>query len=458
MRVQARPDASAPGRRCASPTSRRRASAVRALAQSGLLPANCRLLDAREAALTRRGDGAHALLVLGFESTDHAVDAWFARALELCTRGRRRAATSAARDDGARRRGGRPGATRSCGRPTSATRSWPRRAGRDLRDGVHLGSLRRACTPRCIAAAERGRCDEVCGGGMVTCRFTHVYPDGAGALLHGDRPRAARRGARAVGRDQSGRLRRAARARAARSPITTPSAATTAPGTTASAPSRSRAALRAAKAAARPGWHPQPRRADRPAAPLNIARAGGRRAMKLACSAPAASAGCSRARSPAPARSDGGRARADRRDDRRGGPQCSVTLGDLLARRPRSRGFDEPSTRCSSPPRRPGCRTRLSAVAARPDRAAALNGLDHVAVLRERFVGRVAATIRVEGGPTRPRCGRALPVPFSASKWPRRRRDGRSPTRCAPPGSPRAPRRREAQVMWSKLVRLNALA
>ena len=50
------------------------AECVRAISQSGLNPANCRLIDAREARMTMAGDGSHALLVLGFESPDHAVD------------------------------------------------------------------------------------------------------------------------------------------------------------------------------------------------------------------------------------------------------------------------------------------------------------------------------------------------------------------------------------------------
>ncbi len=59
------------------------AEAVRALSQSGLYPSNCRLLDPGEAALTGAADNA-ALLVLGFESADHPVEAWMSRALELC--------------------------------------------------------------------------------------------------------------------------------------------------------------------------------------------------------------------------------------------------------------------------------------------------------------------------------------------------------------------------------------
>ncbi|MEA2423531.1 MAG: alkyldihydroxyacetonephosphate synthase, partial [Thermoleophilaceae bacterium] len=60
------------------------AEAVRALAQSGLWPSNCRLLDPAEAALTGAAPEGKALLVLGFESADHPLDAWIERALECC--------------------------------------------------------------------------------------------------------------------------------------------------------------------------------------------------------------------------------------------------------------------------------------------------------------------------------------------------------------------------------------
>ena len=60
------------------------ADAVRALAQSELEPANCRLIDALEAAQVGAGDGRRALLTLGFESADHPVGPWLDRALEIC--------------------------------------------------------------------------------------------------------------------------------------------------------------------------------------------------------------------------------------------------------------------------------------------------------------------------------------------------------------------------------------
>jgi alkyldihydroxyacetonephosphate synthase len=58
-------------------------AATRALSQSGLFPSNCRLLDPLEAFLNNVGDGNCAVLVLGFESADHGLDAWMQRALQL---------------------------------------------------------------------------------------------------------------------------------------------------------------------------------------------------------------------------------------------------------------------------------------------------------------------------------------------------------------------------------------
>ena len=51
------------------------ARAVREISQSGLHPSNCRLLDALEAETTGAGSGEKSLLVLGFESPHHPVDA-----------------------------------------------------------------------------------------------------------------------------------------------------------------------------------------------------------------------------------------------------------------------------------------------------------------------------------------------------------------------------------------------
>jgi alkyldihydroxyacetonephosphate synthase len=149
------------------------AEAVRALSQSGLYPTNCRLLDPEEAAMTGATEG-QALLVLGFESADHPVDAWMGRALDLCA------------DFGAERSGAKSE------RKDDAVGSW-----RDaflrapyLRDvfvsaGILSETFETAITwdrfpafHASVMDAARKAVQETCGAGRVTCRFTHVYPDG----------------------------------------------------------------------------------------------------------------------------------------------------------------------------------------------------------------------------------------------------------------------------------------
>ncbi|MGA2320553.1 MAG: FAD-binding oxidoreductase [Solirubrobacteraceae bacterium] len=151
------------------------AEGVRAIAQSGLHPANCRLLDAAEAGITMAGDGSHALLVLGFESTDHRVDGSMDRALELCAE--HGGAVSERRD--------RAGAD-----PVSSWREVFLGAPY-LRDllvamGVLSETFETAITwerfavfhERVIAAAEEALRETGAAGGRVFCRFTHIYPDG----------------------------------------------------------------------------------------------------------------------------------------------------------------------------------------------------------------------------------------------------------------------------------------
>jgi alkyldihydroxyacetonephosphate synthase len=147
------------------------AAAVRTIVQSGLHPSNCRLIDAAEAAMTGAGDGQYALLVLGFESADHDVEPWMKLALNHCA------------DHGGKweRRGG--------GEAVSGWRDAFLRAPY-LRDtfvaiGVLSETFETAITWERFDAFDRAIrervthvLDEVCGGGTLTCRFTHVYPDG----------------------------------------------------------------------------------------------------------------------------------------------------------------------------------------------------------------------------------------------------------------------------------------
>lgn len=60
------------------------ARAVRAVAQAGLYPANVRIVDGVELQVNGAADGSFTLMVVSFESADHPVDAWMARAEECC--------------------------------------------------------------------------------------------------------------------------------------------------------------------------------------------------------------------------------------------------------------------------------------------------------------------------------------------------------------------------------------
>src|SRR5829696_958616 len=83
VRVQPRPRHRA-GRGVRFPTFAAGADGVRAVLQSGLRPANCRLLDPLEALQAGAGDGRQAVLVLGFESVAEPVDHDLEQALARC--------------------------------------------------------------------------------------------------------------------------------------------------------------------------------------------------------------------------------------------------------------------------------------------------------------------------------------------------------------------------------------
>jgi alkyldihydroxyacetonephosphate synthase len=157
------------------------ADAARTIAQAGLYPANCRLLDAGEAATAGAGSGDEAVLLLAFESADHPLDAWMARALE-CARdhgGRVPAEPVRSREQGEGAREGAAGAWRKAFLDAPYLR--------DVLVGLGMVSEtfetaitwdRFAAFHAGVTAAAEQAVRQVCGAGRVTCRFTHVYPDG----------------------------------------------------------------------------------------------------------------------------------------------------------------------------------------------------------------------------------------------------------------------------------------
>ncbi|MCP4299136.1 MAG: FAD-binding oxidoreductase [Gammaproteobacteria bacterium] len=146
-------------------------NAVRAISQAALFPANCRLLDAAEA--RGNGVGNSPMLVLGFESADHPLDAWMQRALELCAD-----------------HGGAAQEKRDAG---DASATWRNAF-------LRMPYFRNFLTPLGLiadtfeTAITWDRFDEFYAGvkqrvgqaiesscghpALISCRFTHVYPDG----------------------------------------------------------------------------------------------------------------------------------------------------------------------------------------------------------------------------------------------------------------------------------------
>lgn len=149
-------------------------SAVRALGQSGLLPSNCRLVSPLEALGMGAGDGSHAVLLLGFESHDHALEAWMERALEICAgfNGTWGAEDALLRD--------------------SAGETWRKSflQAPYLRDylvtlGLVVETFETAITwdrfdvfHASVLAAVDQAIRDVSGKGLVTWRLSYVYPDG----------------------------------------------------------------------------------------------------------------------------------------------------------------------------------------------------------------------------------------------------------------------------------------
>jgi alkyldihydroxyacetonephosphate synthase len=158
-------------------------TAVREIAQSGLHPSNCRLLDAAEAELTGADDGNAHLLLIGFESAHHPVDEWMKVALGI-----------------AREHGGTPGEVRSSGDGDDAVGAWrgafllaPYLRDTFVACGVLSETFETAITwdrfdefhatvmetARRVASEVSGAPAAGPGSPRVSCRLTHVYPDGA---------------------------------------------------------------------------------------------------------------------------------------------------------------------------------------------------------------------------------------------------------------------------------------
>ncbi len=145
--------------------------AARDLAQSDLHPSNCRILDEREAALNGVTLDGSAVLIVAFESDDHPLDAWLDRAIEI-VEGRGGRVQDKSASDGA-----------STWKAAFVDAPYLQSALVSM--GVLVDTFETACTWSAFEALHaavvhdvRDAMKRVAGLGRLTCRFTHVYPDG----------------------------------------------------------------------------------------------------------------------------------------------------------------------------------------------------------------------------------------------------------------------------------------
>ncbi len=155
-------------------------AACRAIAHAALYPANCRFLDPMEAAINAGTSSAGGVLVLGFESADHPVTSAMERAVELCRDHGGELPDPVRYTEGADERG------------ATAADTWRRSFLRMpyQRDALAARSMivetfETACTwdrlpalRSAVAEAATAALSSVGATGVLTCRFSHVYPDG----------------------------------------------------------------------------------------------------------------------------------------------------------------------------------------------------------------------------------------------------------------------------------------
>ena len=189
MRIQARPQYRASAG-VTYPSLMSGSEAARRVAQAKLWPANCRLLDPGEARAAAGMDGTRALLILGFESDELPQDDNIRQAVAIArdaggTIDEADIRISSPDSRGDESSGGDTGRQGAVGAWRNAFLGAPYQRNITTGLGLVAETLETAITwerwpamDEMVRGALQESLDRVCGGGSVSCRFTHVYPDG----------------------------------------------------------------------------------------------------------------------------------------------------------------------------------------------------------------------------------------------------------------------------------------
>ena len=148
---------------------------TRLIAQSGLNPSNARLVDPIEAASNGLGDGTSTMVIIGFESHQHPVNHWMEVALAICAKQGGIYETKPAK-------GGR---SQKADAWKNSFLKAPYLRDELMKKGFILETFETAVTwdqfptfHKNVKQATQDAVNKHCGTGTVTCRFTHLYPDG----------------------------------------------------------------------------------------------------------------------------------------------------------------------------------------------------------------------------------------------------------------------------------------
>lgn len=153
--------------------------ATRAIAQARSFPSNCRLLDKREAMLNMVPAAAGHVLLLGFESADAPVGHRLDRCVQIALDHGGTLLDGPHLRDGGEREGG------AGDRWREAFLQAPYLQSALVTMGVLVDTFETAipwdrldALHTDVVRSVKGALKEHCGTGLLTCRFTHVYPDG----------------------------------------------------------------------------------------------------------------------------------------------------------------------------------------------------------------------------------------------------------------------------------------
>lgn len=149
--------------------------ACRSISQSGLHPSNARLVSPLEALSNGLGTGEHSVLILGFESHNHEVDHWMTEALQISEK---HSGVWTEKADSQRR-------DESADNWKNSFLAAPYLRDQIVKLGCIAETFETAVTWDQFDAFHKGVMDagqqaiqDICGAGTMTCRFTHIYPDG----------------------------------------------------------------------------------------------------------------------------------------------------------------------------------------------------------------------------------------------------------------------------------------